>query len=42
MRKLKLIALLFLGGTVVVSQVSGQKKQVNLEVTGVAMPDAEM
>ena len=41
MRKLKLIALLFLGGTVVVSQVSGQKKQVKLEVTGVAMPDAE-
>jgi Zn-dependent M28 family amino/carboxypeptidase len=41
MRKLKLIALLFLGGTVVVSQVSGQKKRVTLEVTGVAMPDAE-
>src|SRR5277367_2922862 len=41
MRKLKLIALLFLGGTVVVSQVSGQKKQVKLEVTGVAMPDAD-
>ena len=41
MRKLKLIALLFLGGTVVVSQVSGQKEQVKLEVTGVPMPDAE-
>src|SRR3984957_16712691 len=41
MRKLKLIVLLFLGGTVVASQVSGQKKQVKLEVTGVAMPDAE-
>ena len=41
MRKLKLVALLFLGRTVVVSQVSGQKKQVKLEVTGVAMPGAE-
>src|ERR1700746_264315 len=41
MRKLKLIALLFLGGTVVVSQVSGQKKQVKLEVTSASMPDGE-
>jgi Zn-dependent M28 family amino/carboxypeptidase len=44
MRKLKLIALLFLGGTVVVAQVTGQKKtvaRVKVDVTTAPMPDAE-
>jgi Zn-dependent M28 family amino/carboxypeptidase len=44
MRKLKLIALLFLGGTVVVAQVAGQKKtvaRVTTEVITAPMSDGE-
>src|ERR1700688_3740192 len=44
MRKLKPLALLFLGGVFAVSQVAAQKKTVStakLETNGVAMPDAE-
>src|SRR4029077_13762768 len=44
MRRLKLAVLLVLGGSVMVSQVAGQKKTVataKLETNAVAMPDAE-
>jgi Zn-dependent M28 family amino/carboxypeptidase len=41
MGKVKLLTLLSVLGILVVSQVSGQKKQVKLEVTGAPMPDAE-
>ena len=44
MRRLKLAMLLVLGGSVMVSQVAGQKKAVataKLETNAVAMPDAE-
>src|SRR5271156_3747326 len=41
MGKVKLLTLLFALGIVVVSQVSGQKKQAKLEVIAAPMPDAD-